>query len=261
MKIGFLQFSPVFGEKEKNFERVIRLLDGITADLIVLPELFNTGYLFQSKEELRNLAESAKNGETNNFIADLCRKKSCAIAYGFAEKEGENLYNSAILMSPGGVIGLYRKTHLFFEELFIFTPGNLAYEVYEYQKTKIGMLICFDYIFPEAMRTLALKGAQIVLLPANLVLHFCPDAMVTRALENRIFTVLADRTGYEDRHTRKLNFIGKSQIVAPNGEILARVGDEECVKVIEIEPILALDKNVTPHNDIFRQRREDLYFR
>jgi len=259
MKIGFLQFSPVFGAKEKNFEKVEKLLNNISADLFVLPELFNTGYLFLNKEELREMAEP-KDGETCDFIHNLCRKKNCAIVYGFAEKDNDNLYNSAILMCGEGIVGHYRKTHLFFEEWFIFTPGDLPYQVFEYNGVKIGILICFDYIYPEAMRTLALKGAQIVVLPANLVLHFCPDAMVTRSLENRIFTILADRTGFEERGTKKLNFIGKSQIVAPDGEILIRVGDDECVKVIEINPQLALDKKVTPHNDIFKQRREDLYF-
>jgi predicted amidohydrolase len=111
------------------------------------------------------------------------------------------------------------------------------------------------------MRTIALKGAQIVALPANLVLHFCPDAMVTRSVENRIFTILADRTGSEERGGKKLKFIGKSQVVTPNGEILLRVGNEECVRAVEIEPQSALDKKITLYNDIFKQRREDLYFR
>lgn len=260
MRVGFLQFSPVFGAKEKNFEKVEKLLDNINADLVVLPELFNTGYLFLNKAELMELAEPRKDAKTYDFIHNLCKKKNCAIVYGFAEKENDNLYNSAILMSAEGIIGHYRKTHLFFEEWFIFTPGDLPYRVFEYKGVKIGILICFDYIYPEAMRTLALKGAQIVVLPANLVLHFCPDAMVTRSVENRIFTILADRTGFEDRGTKKLKFIGKSQIVAPDGEILIRVGEDECAKVIEINPLFALDKKVTPHNDIFKQRREDLYF-
>ncbi|MEO0205380.1 MAG: nitrilase-related carbon-nitrogen hydrolase, partial [candidate division WOR-3 bacterium] len=172
MKIGLVQFSPVFGEKETNFECEENLLNSISADLIVLPELFNTGYLFLDKEELRSLAEPAEKGPTYEFISGLCKQKKCAIAYGFAEEKGNAIYNSAILMSPEGIVGLYRKTHLFFEEWFIFTPGNLPYQVFEYRGVKIGMLICFDYIYPEAMRTLALKGAQIVILPANLVLHF-----------------------------------------------------------------------------------------
>ncbi len=261
MKIGFVQFSPVFGNKEANFEKVRRMLDGVEADLIVLPELFNTGYLFLNKEELKALAEPAEGGETYEFIFKLCQRMDCAVAYGFAERHGENIYNSSVIVSNSGIIGHYRKTHLFFEEWFIFTPGNLPYQVYDYKGVKIGMLICFDYIYPEAMRTLALKGAQIVLLPANLVLHFCPDAMITRSLENRIFTVLADRCGSDNRSTKSLKFIGKSQVIAPNGDILVRVGEEECVKVILIDPTIAFDKKVTPHNDIFKQRREDLYFR
>ncbi|MEO0216710.1 MAG: nitrilase-related carbon-nitrogen hydrolase [candidate division WOR-3 bacterium] len=261
MKLGFVQFSPTFGEKLKNFERVRYLLKDATADLFVLPELFNTGYLFLNKKELIELAEIKDGGPTYEFILNLCREKNCAIAYGFAEKDGDCIYNAAILMAPNGIIGHYRKTHLFFEEWFIFTPGNLTYRVFEYQGVKIGMLICFDYIYPEAMRTLALKGAQVVVLPANLVLHFCPDAMVTRSIENRIFTVLADRTGVDDRSVKSLKFIGKSQIVAPDGEIMVRVGDEECVKVVEIDSNLALDKRVTPHNELFKQRRTDLYFR
>ncbi|MCX7995124.1 MAG: acyltransferase [candidate division WOR-3 bacterium] len=261
MKVGFIQFSPLFGQKERNFEKVETLLKDTDADLFVLPELFNTGYLFLNREELNVMAEQKDDGPTSKFVRKLCEKKGCAIVYGFAEKDGTSIYNSAILMTPDGIEGLYRKTHLFYEEWFIFDRGNLPYQVFEYKNVRIGILICFDYIYPEATRTLALKGAQIVVLPSNLVLHYCPDAMVTRSIENRIFTILADRIGSDDRGVKKLSFIGKSQIVAPDGKILIRVNDEECVKVIEIDPKLACDKRVTPHNDIFKQRREDLYFR
>lgn len=261
MKIGFVQFSPFFGEKEKNLSAVENLLKNVSADLIVLPELFNTGYLFLNNDELSRLSEPLDSGVTHDFILSLCKKKRYAIAYGFAEKADDKIYNSVILMSPDGIIGHYRKTHLFFEEWFLFAPGNLPFQVYDFKGVKIGMLICFDYIYPEAMRTLALKGAQIVVLPANLVLHFCPDAMITRSVENRIYTVLADRTGSDVREAKKLNFIGKSQIVAPTGKVLIRVGEEECVKVVDIDPDIARDKKVTPHNDIFEQRREDLYFK
>ncbi|MEO0136588.1 MAG: nitrilase-related carbon-nitrogen hydrolase [candidate division WOR-3 bacterium] len=261
MKVGFVQFSPVFGAKEKNFDKVSGLVKNVNADLLVLPELFNTGYLFLNKTELQTLAEKVDEGPTYEFARALCQKKNWALIYGFAEKDGNALYNSAVLMGPDGLIGHYRKTHLFFEESFIFDPGNLPYQVFEYQGVKFGLLICFDYIYPEAMRTVALKGAQVVALPANLVLPYCPDALVTRSLENRIYTILADRTGTEERETKRLSFIGKSEIVAPDGTILLRVNDEECVQVIDIDPNLALDKRVTPYNDIFKQRRTDLYFR
>jgi predicted amidohydrolase len=123
------------------------------------------------------------------------------------------------------------------------------------------MLICFDWIFPETMRTLALKGAQVILHAANLVMPYCPDAMVTRALENRVFIVTADRIGEEKRNGKEYKFVGKSQIVAPNGEVLIRAEDEECVKIVDIDPVIALDKKVNDFNDLFADRREDLYFK
>ncbi|GAH17893.1 unnamed protein product [marine sediment metagenome] len=123
------------------------------------------------------------------------------------------------------------------------------------------MLICFDWIYPEAIRTLALKGAQIILHPANLVTPYCPDAMITRAIENRVFVVTADRIGKEKRNSKELKFIGKSQIITPKGEILVRVETEECVGFVDIDPNLALDKKFNQYNNLLEDRREDLYFK
>lgn len=260
MKAGFLQFSPSFGEKQKNFDQVEHLLCDITADIIVLPELFNTGYTFLNKNELTKLAEPI-DGETSNFIQQLAKKKNCSIVYGFAEKYNDLFFNSMSFMSPADIVQTYRKSHLFFEERNFFQPGDTGFKVFEHNGVKIGMLICWDWIYPEAMRTLALKDAQIILHSANLVTPYCPDAMITRAIENRVFVITADRIGEEKRNGKKFHFIGKSQIVAPNGEVLVRVGEETCVKVVEIDPGLALDKKITEHNDLFTERREELYFK
>jgi predicted amidohydrolase len=110
------------------------------------------------------------------------------------------------------------------------------------------------------MRTLALKGAQIIIQVANLVTLYCPNAMVTRAVENRVFVVTADRAGDEARNGKNYHFIGMSQVVAPNGDILVRVGEEACVEVVDIDPALALDKKMNVHNDLFADRRDELYF-
>jgi predicted amidohydrolase len=260
MNVGFVQFSPSFGEKHKNFETVKKLLDGITADVLVLPELFNTGYLFLNRGELATLAE-ARDGETANFMQSLAKKKTCAFAYGFAEKDNEFFYNSMAFMTADGIVALYRKSHLFFEEKKFFHAGDTGFQVFQYRNVTWGMLICIDWIFPEAMRTLAMKGAQVVLQPANLVMPYCPDAMVTRALENRVFVVLADRTGADKRNNKELRFIGTSEIVAPNGDILIRAGEEECIKVVEIDPASSLNKKINEYNDLFIDRREDLYFK
>lgn len=260
MRVGFVQFNPLFGNKKENFNIVENMLQKASADILLLPELFSTGYAFLDKKELADLAEPP-DGETYVFIQNLVKKVKCAIAYGFAEKSGDMYYNSMSFAASSGLIASYRKSHLFFEERFLFLPGDTGFNVFEYEGVKFGMMICWDWIYPEAMRTLALQGAQIVLQAANLVTPYCPNAMVTRAVENRLFIVTADRAGDEIRNGKQYHFIGLSQIVAPDGEILVRVGEEPCVKVVDVDPEMALNKKMNVHNDLFVDRRQDLYFK
>lgn len=260
MKVGFLQFDPVFGEKEKNLVVVANLLKGIDADLIALPELFNTGYTFLSKDELIKYAEPAR-GPTFEFMLKLAQTYECAFAYGFAENDNGSIFNSAALVAPDGSVGVYRKSHLYYEEKKIFTPGDSGLKVFEYKGTKLGILVCYDWIYPEAMRTLALKGAQIILHCANLVMSYCPEAHKTRALENGVFIVLANRIGEEIRGDRSYRFIGQSEIVDTRGKILYRAQNRPCVYIIDIDPKLALDKKINEYNDLMKDRRDDLYFK
>jgi len=260
MKVGFVQFDPVFGEKEKNLATVKKLLKGIDAELIVLPELFNTGYTFLDKTELDKFAEP-RTGPTYDFMLKLARHYKCAFAYGFAEKDDNAFFNSAALVTPHGLIGVYRKSHLYFEEKNLFKPGDTGFQVFTHRNTKLGLLVCYDWIYPEAMRTLTLKGAQIILHCANLVMSYCPEAHKTRALENGVFIILANRTGEEKRGERSYKFIGQSEIVGPRGEILYRAKKEACVHVADIEPQSALDKKMNAYNDLLKDRREDLYFK
>ncbi len=259
MRVGFVQFNPQFGDKQKNYTAVEQLLRDIHADVIVLPELFNTGYAFLSKNELADLAEPVA-GTTGQFMHDLAKKSNCAFAYGFAEKAGSVYYNSMVFVSPKGIVASYRKSHLFFEEKFLFRPGDTGFNTFEYDGVKFGMLICWDWIYPEAMRTLVLKGAQIILHSANLVTPYCPDSMKTRSIENRVFVVTADRAGDEIRGDKNFHFIGKSQVVAPGGDILVRAGEEACAEAIEIEPKDSLNKRMNIHNDLFLDRRSDIYY-
>ncbi len=261
MKVGFLQFNPLFGKKTQNFKKVEKLLENTSADIIVLPELFNTGYTFLNKKELSEQAELANAGDTYDFILSSARRMNCCFAYGFAEKDGNRFYDSSALVSPDGLIGVYRKVHLYFEEKKFFQPGEAGFQIFKYKNIRLGMLICFDWIYPEAVRTLALKKAQVVLHPANLITPYCPEAMITRALENRVFIVLADRIGEERRNGKNYTFIGKSEIVSPNGDILVRAGDEECVKICDINPDIALNKKFNELNDLFEDRRDNLYFK
>ncbi len=259
MKLALIQTNPTFGEVQKNIDDAVNLMNSAVADFFVLPELFNTGYNFTSKEELAQLAEPIE-GLTFSVLASLAHQKQCYIVYGFAEADNDIFFNSSALIGPNGLIGIYRKVHLYYRENIFFKRGDLGFPVFDTAFGKVGMMICYDWFFPEAMRTLALKGAQLIAHPSNLVLPHCPDAMVTRCLENKVFSATANRIGTEDRGGHKLSFIGKSEIVSPKGEILTRLSSNEAgISVVEINLADALDKRLNEFNDAFGDRDEDAY--
>jgi predicted amidohydrolase len=259
MKIGFIQFNPHFGEKEENVERALSFIKRTDAGLLVLPELFNSGYLFTSKEEAKTAAETVPEGFTTRRLIQIAAKQDMFIVAGLAEVSDGAVYNSAVLVGPDGHIGTYRKAHLFKDEPKWFAKGNTPFQVYEIGPARIGMMICFDWIFPEVARTLALKGADILCHPSNLMLPYCQKAMVTRCLENRIFAITCNRIGCEDRGGERLEFTGLSEIVDPTGNVLSLAGhDEEKAHVVEIDPLEARRKQVGV-NRIFEERRTDLY--
>ncbi|HDZ84699.1 MAG TPA: acyltransferase [Nitrospirae bacterium] len=261
MKAAFYQFTPSFGRKEENIAKVISAVKGADLELLVLPEFFATGYQFTSADEVADLSEPIPDGNTTKALSDLSKEKGIYIVAGLPEKEGDKFYNSAVFTGPEGFIGSYRKTHLFFEEKLYFTPGDTGFRVWDTPIGKIGIMICFDWFFPESARSLALMGAEVIAHPANLVLPFCPDAMPVRCLENRVYAITANRTGTEEREEGKaLTFIGKSEIVSPKAEILVRAGeDEEALMIVDIDPKTASDKSLNPFNDILKDRREDIY--
>ena len=261
MKAGFYQFAPRFGDIKYNLQKVIDAAASVETDLLVLPELFNTGYQFTSKEEAKSLSEKIPSGDTTNTLIKLSAKKKVYIAAGIAEYSEGKIYNSAVLTGPDGLIGVYRKTHLFYEETLWFAPGDTGFKVWRTPLGNIGIMICFDWFFPESARILALRGADIIAHPSNLILPHCPDAMVTRCIENRVFAVTANRTGSEQRGDKeKLMFIGKSQITSPMGEILYRAsGDKEELTVIEIAVEKARDKNLNSMNNLFIDRKKEFY--
>ncbi len=265
MKIGYLQFQPEFGNCDNNISKIEKLVSDKDFDLLVLPELANSGYLFTDKKELKDLSEEIPDGKFCNSLRKLCAEKESFIVSGICEKDGNNFYNSSILVCPDAKVLTYRKIHLFDEEKLWFMPGNYAPEVYEitgqrFDTTKIGMMICFDWIFPETARTLALKGAQIICHPSNLVLSFCQKAMFTRAIENSVFTITANRIGKDIKENKQLSFTGESVIISPKGEYLCRGSvDKVEVCIVEINPLEALDKNITLNNNLFKDRREEFY--
>ena len=260
-KVGVCQFKPQFLKPKKNLEHLTSLLSEQKADLIVLPELAISGYLFSNQKKKKKVSEDPKNGLTATCFKQLAEENNTSYVIGFAEKAASGIYNSSMLVNPDGSVHTYRKTHLFYEEKKWFKPGNTGFKVFKAKKNiKIGMMVCFDWIFPESARSLALNGAQIIAHPANLVLPWCQQAMKTRSLENRVYSITSNRTGTEKNNNNKLTFTGQSQILNPKGEIIKRFNEtEEKLFITEIEPELADDKNITDYNHAFNDRRTELY--
>ncbi len=260
MKIGFYQYRPAFGRVSANLNKVLKKLEGVDADIIVLPELAFTGYYFKDRAETVGLAEDPQDSATVRALTELCSRNNFYLVTGFTERDGDRVYNSALLIGPDGIEHTYRKLHLFNEEKFWFDAGDIPLSVQTVRGARIGIMVCFDWVFPEVARVLALQGAEILCQPANLVLAYCQQTMLTRSLENRVFSVTCNRFGADKRPQGELKFTGRSQIVAPNGDrIESAASQREALVITEIDPALAHDKHITQHNEVLADRRPEFY--
>ena len=261
MRIGIAQTSPVFGERDRNIADALELIGQEHADLWVLPELFATGYQFVDASEARELAEPVPGGFTTQALVKHAAEQGCHIVAGLPEWNGKRLYNTAVLVGPSGFLSCYRKVHLFYEEKGSFSPGDRSFPVIDIGAARIGLMVCFDHLFPESARSLALQGADVIAHPANLVLpDLAQRTMRVRALENGVFTATANRVGEESRTSETLVYTGQSQIVGPDGEIRVRLSPDTVeAAVVEIDVARARNKRITDHNDKLADRRPDQY--
>lgn len=265
MKAAYVQFAPRYLEVESNLDQVAELVHDIDADLVVLPELFTSGYFFQSKEDLADVAESIPEGPTTRRLQRWAADSGATFVAGLAERDAQEFYNSAVLVQPSGEVDTYRKVHLFYEETQLFSPGNLGFPVFSVSTRdgvdyELGLMVCFDWYFPEAARSLALSGADVIAHPSNLVLPHCPDSMPIRARENHVFTITANRFGSEEKEGERLTFIGMSEVCGPQGDILRRAdreGDE--VGIVDLDPLEARDRTINAYNNVLGDRRPDTY--
>lgn len=259
-RVGYYQFDPQFGQVEHNLAQIVAALQSVDADLVVLPELALTGYSFADRCETAALAEDPRHSSAVDTLIDVCRARDMHLVTGFDERAGERCYNSALLLGPKGLLHTYRKLHLFGAEKDCFDPGDTPLQVQDVRGLRVGTMICFDWAFPEVSRVLALRGADVLCHPANLVLTYCQQTMLARCIENGVYAVTANRYGTEERPHSTLGFTGQSQIVAPKGEILHRSaaqGDD--LHIAEVDVALARDKRLTPQNDILGDRRPEFY--
>jgi predicted amidohydrolase len=259
--LAFGQFAVQFGNWKDNAWRVEQLAkEAHEADVFVLPELALTGYDFRDRQEVDALAEPFDGGPTSGFLRRLAREHRMSVVMGYPEKAEEGCYNSCMIALPSGTLHNYRKIHLFNREKEIFQAGSSAPPVIDTPAGKLGVMICFDWFFPEVARSLALRGAQVIAHPANLVLEWCQRAMFARSVENGVFTITANRIGAEERAGRRLEFTGGSQILGPRGETLVQApSNSESVGITVADIAAADDKTIAEKNDLFSDRRPELY--
>jgi predicted amidohydrolase len=260
VRVGLIQYDPRFGEVAANIERASEMISGMDVDIVVLPELCFTGYTFMSREEAGSLAEHPIDGFISKQMRSLSAALDTGIIYGFAERAGDRLYNSCAFVRPDGGLDIYRKLHLYYYEKEWFDPGDKQLEVIEFRGCKVGMMICFDWFFPEVTRTLALLGAHLICHPSNLVMSYCQNSMITRCLENSVFAVTANRIGRETRGEFDFSFSGASQIISNKGEILYRAAiDKEGHGIADINFRASENKLVNSKNDLLLDRRPGFY--
>jgi predicted amidohydrolase len=261
MKLALVQTCPRLLAVEANLDAALTMVRGTSAELYLLPELYTSGYTFAAADEVERAAESAVAGPSFTAFAAFARERNAYVVYGFPERGGDGrFYNSANLIGPDGLIGTYRKIQVFGRETLFFAPGTAPAPVFDLPWGRAGLMICFDWYFPEVARSLALRGAELLLHPANLVLPNCPDAMITRSLENRVFSATCDRVGVETNGNVTHAFIGSSQVVNPRGELLVRCSRErEEVAVVDLDLAQARSKRLGEYNDLFADRKPSLY--
>ena len=258
MRIAQIQFMPVLGNEEASLENLRDLIFSTRhrADLIVLPELANSGYNFASRNQAMKMAQTVEESEFIDWMRRWALMHETDIVTGFLEKEGDKLYNSSVLITKRGKKHVYRKVHLFMNEKNIFDVGNKGFPVFVLDGYKLGMMVCFDYLFPEAWRILALKEADIIAHPSNLVTYNAFKVVPAQALINRYFIFTTNRIGKE----ADLIFAGRSFSVDTTGEVINEASPDKAEVIIsKIDPQKARNKMITEKNHVLKDRKPEFY--
>ena len=268
VRIACAQIAPRVGDLESNrnlIKNVIRQRGAVETQIVLLPELASSGYVFESLDEARSCGEPA-DGPTVSAWAVGAAHFGMVVIGGFAELGDDgSLYNSAAVVGPDGLLAVYRKTHLWDREKLWFTPGSERPPVVETPFGRIGVAVCYDLYFPELTRGLALAGADLIALPANLPLFPRPEgerpveialAQAT-AHVNKVWVAVCDRAGPE----RGVEWTGASCIVDPDGWLAAGPARDYGFDLIGADCELERSRNKAwgERNDVVGDLRPELY--
>ena len=266
INIAAAQFDIKIFEKENNLRKMESMIEEACklygSDIIVFPEAALGGYAFDNIDEVILVSEK-KDGPSVNRMSQAAARYNIGIAFGMSELSDNKVYNSSVLCLPNGQTFIYRKTHLPLLGLDSFVAKGSQLPVFDTEFGKVGLIVCFDMRFPEAVREEALQGAQLIVHSTNLSFSGKPYAEYinrTRACENRVFLVSSNRIGDE----RGYHFIGHSQIVDCNGNVLREMGEEEGIIAASVDLSEAARKDVIINPGVhemrlFSSRRPEIY--
>jgi predicted amidohydrolase len=270
VRVACCQFAPTVGDKQRNLQQCVSLIERAAqggAQVVVLPELASSGYVFETRAEAHALADAFDGGETIALWSGLARELKLHLVGGFCEDASGLLYNAAAVIGPGGPLGQFRKVHLWGDENLFFSPGNLGFPVFATPLGTLGAAICYDGWFPETYRTMALAGAELVCVPTNWVpipgQDPAREAMangltMAAAHSNSICIAAADRVGTE----RGQPFIGQSLIVSHTGWPVGGPASPTDEAIVFADLDLAAAKRARCWNNFnhpLRDRRTDAY--
>lgn len=263
-RIACRQLSPVLGDLAGNQRRIVTAISDATAagaDIVIVPELATSGYVFHSADEVEACAIGTDDPMLAEWSAALQRPDAVAVV-GFAERAGDDglPYNSAAVVDGTGVRAVYRKAHLWDREKLFFRPGHSAPPVVDTAHGRLATMICYDLEFPEYTRMVALAGADLIAVPTNWPLVERPDGergpevLIGQAAArvNRVFIACCDRAGIE----RGQAWNQETSIIDENGWLLAGPGGDIDA---EVDLSLARSKRLTEYADLHGDRRADLY--
>ena len=233
------------------------------ASLVVLPELCTSGYVFADEAEARRVAEPI-DGPTVRRWRDLAAREQLVIVGGLCELDADGaLRNSAVVIDNGELSAVHRKAHLWDREQLFFTAGDCAPPVVQTSVGRVGVAVCYDAFFPEVMRMLALARVDVITLPMSSPLFGVPleplaaDLLLACAAAqvNRVCVAQADRSGTE----RGVEWTGASVIVDADGRLLTPPAVGEVLLTATVDLARARDKAFGARNDVFGDRRPELY--
>jgi predicted amidohydrolase len=266
MRVGLVQCAPSLGDVEGNLKRSVGYLEDAHAqgcDLVVFPECTLSGYMFDSRADAEAAAVPL-DGDAVGQLTERCRVLQLHCVIGVLVRAGDDLWNSALLIGPEGLIGRYDKTHIppLGADQYV-AAGQGPYRVHQTAIGRIGLQICYDWRFPEVTRSLALAGADVVIMPtcspasSSELADYVPR---TRAVENAVFFVMVNRVGPDGA----ADFLGRSQVIDPAGRVVVDAADTEGIVTADIDVVQARDKDRDQGDGAFAlaimtDRRPDLY--